>query len=187
MSTSIELYVDDKVVGSGKSLPVRSVGFGSSVTLTRTADTAGYTGNDVIGVGSGAGLTTPGAAALTFSNIGPEAGEIKLIGASLTISSDGVISGETSYRLYLYNVTPPSALVDNAAFDLPSGDRAAFLGYIDLGTPLDIGLTLFVQTDTLAKQLTLASKNLYAYLVTNGPYTPTSGRVYVITLHSEAR
>lgn len=159
---------------------VASVGYASSVSLTRTADTNAYAANDILGSATGS------TAALTFSSIGAGAGEILLTSVSLEIDASSVISGETTYRLYLYNVTPPSALGDNAAWDLPSGDRSAFLGYVDLGAPVDLGSTLYVENNIINKQITLASSSLYGYLVTNGAYTPTSSRVYVIKLHATA-
>jgi hypothetical protein len=96
-----------------------------------------------------------------------------------------LISGETSYTLHLYNVTQPSAQVDNAAFDLVAGDRAAYLGSINLGTPVDLGSTLYVATDGINKQVTLLeSASLFGVLVTVGAYTPASAAVHIGTLHS---
>jgi hypothetical protein len=93
----------------------------------------------------------------------------------------------TSFRLHLYRETPPSALADNAAWDLPSGDRAAYRGYIDLGSPADVGSTLFCQVDQINKHVKLHSgeTSLYGYLVTNGGFTPAANsEVYVPTLHA---
>lgn len=151
--------------------------FDVAVTLTRTADTNAYAAADVVGAATGS------TAALTFSNAGLEARTVAILSAQLQINDTAVISGETSYRLYLYNITPPSALGDNTAWDLPSGDRASFLGYVDLGTPVDLGSTLYVETNIINKPLHLRSSTLFAYLVTNGAHTPASARVYVITLH----
>jgi hypothetical protein len=81
-------------------------------------------------------------------------------------------------------VTPPSALADNDPFDLPAGDRAAYLGSINVGTPVDLGSTLYVAQDGINKQVTLASSNLYGYLVTAGAYTPAALVVYRIALHA---
>jgi hypothetical protein len=161
-------------------------GYSSVVSLARTTDTTGYTANDVIGIGTGSGLTTAGAAALTFTNIGPAAGgEIIITTVKLEIDVTAIPSGMTSFRLYLYNVTPPSALVDNNAWDLPSGDRASYLGYVDLGTVVDLGSTLYVETNGYNKQVTVASGgSLFGYLVTNGTYTPAASVVKVITLHA---
>jgi hypothetical protein len=157
-----------------------SAGYSAAVTLTRTADTNAYLANDVVGAATGS------TAALTFANMGPSGAEIMLTSVSLEIDAAAIISGETSYNLWLYGVTPPSALGDNAPFDIPSGDRASLLAKISLGTPVDEGSTLFVQTDIINKQIKLAGTSLFGYLVTVGAHTPTSARVYVITLHSMA-
>jgi hypothetical protein len=116
--------------------------------------------------------------------MGASAGRVMITSASLEIDATAIISGETSYVLYLYNVTPPSALGDNAAFDLGSGDRASFLGFINLGTPVDLGSTLYVEVNGINKQIVLAGTSIFAYLVTVGTYTPTSARVHVIKLHT---
>jgi hypothetical protein len=82
-------------------------------------------------------------------------------------------------------VTPPSALADNAPFDIPSGDRASFLGIVQLGTPVDYGSTLYVEQNVVNKQIKLAGTNLFGYLVTVAGYTPAANsEVYVPTLHS---
>ncbi|HEY4309481.1 MAG TPA: hypothetical protein VGN12_08520 [Pirellulales bacterium] len=160
------------------TLTLASRAASSAVTLTRTADTNGYTANDILGSATGS------TAALSFTNIGPSGAEVTISSVELEIDSSGVISGETSYRLYLYNVTPQSAVGDNGAFDLPSGDRASFLGYVDLGTPVDLGSTLYVRADNVNTQVKLSGTGLFGYLVTAGAYTPASARVYKITLHA---
>lgn len=181
--------MDAAVVGAGTagvlSGPVQSVqgfAYGAALTLTRTADTVSYTAGDVIGINNAG---SAGAAALTFANMGPAAGgEVLLTSSALRVDLAAVTSGMTSFRLHLYNVTPPSALLDNVAWDLPSGDRAAYLGFIDMGTPVDLGSTLYVEANQLNKQVTLLSSSLFGYLVTNGAYAPTSGEVYRPQLHS---
>ena len=170
--------VETKLDTLHTDLTATRIGKGVAVTLTRTADTNAYTANDVVGAATGS------TAALTFANIAAAAGDHIITSVAMEIDATAVIAGQTSYRLYLYNVTPPSALGDNAAFDLPSGDRASFLGYVDLGTPVDLGSTLYVEASGVNKQLTLASTSLFAYLVTNGAYTPASATVHVITLHT---
>lgn len=155
-----------------------TVAYKSAVTLTRPADTAAYAANDVIGAATGS------TAAIEFASIGPNAGHIRLSSVALRIDATALIASEAGYTLHFYSVTPPSALGDNAAFDLPSGDRASYLGKIALGTPVDLGSTLWIETHNINKQLTLAGTSLFAYLVTDAGYTPTSARVHVITLHA---
>lgn len=148
-------------------------GYCSQVTVTRPANTTAYAAGDVVGAT---------AAAITFPDIGRDFDVVTITDADLRIDVTSVPAGMTSFRLHLYNVTPPSALADNAAWDLPSGDRAAYLGYIDLGTPVDVGSTLFVQASAINKVVSLKTSSLYGYLVTNGGFTPTSAAVKSIRL-----
>jgi hypothetical protein len=172
---------DKKLKDIGNSLHAEVVvaegsGYSARVSLTRPSNTNTYGANDVVGAL---------AAALTFPDMGPSGGRIRIIESSLEIDVTAIPSGMTSFRLYLYGVTPPSALADEATFDLPAGDRASFLGYIDLGSPADLGSTLYVQTEQ-AKNIKLAGTSLFGYLVTNGSYAASSAAVKVITLHAIA-
>lgn len=144
------------------------------VTITRPANTTAYDVRDVVG------------GVQTFSSIGPSAATIVITGAELEIDIDAIPSGMTSFRLHLYSAAPGTNLADNVAFDLPSGDRASYLGFLDLGAPEDLGSTLYVATDGLNKQLKLANANLYAYLVTSSAFTPGNGDVLRVTLHAQA-
>jgi len=148
--------------------------FSVTATVTRPANTTTYTANDVIG-----GSPT---AVISLASLAPSGSSVLITSASLEIDVTSIPSGMTSFRLYLYSVTPPSALADDAAWDLPSGDRASYLGYIDLGSPADLGSTLFVQADQINRQIKLAGTGVFAYLVTNGGYIATSGAVKIITL-----
>ena len=149
----------------------------SKATITRPADTTAYAAGDVVGAT---------AAAIEFKYAGPDDGHIIITDADFEIDVTAVPSGMTSFRLYLYSATPPSALADNAAFDLPSGDRASFLGHVDLGTPVDIGSTLWVQTSQINRHVKLAAgtTSLFGYLVTAAAFTPSSAAVKSITLKS---
>lgn len=152
---------------------------GRIVTLTRTADTNAYTANDVIGEATGS------TAAIAFTVKGRAGQDVMITSTRLMIDASALISGEGSYSLAIYGVTPPSALGDNAAFDIPSGDRAAFARVIDLGTPVDEGSSLVVTQDIINTQVTLQEDGkLYAYLVTDAAYTPTSARVYRVELQT---
>jgi hypothetical protein len=150
----------------------------SPVTITRPSNTDAYIAGDVIG-------DTNGSAILSFTLTGSAGGHVWICGADLRWDLSAVPSGMTSWRLHLFDAAP-TAIADNAAFDLPSGDRAAYLGYIDLPTIVDVGSTLWVQQDNIYKKIKLAaaSTTLYGLLVTNGGYTPGSGSVARIRLHT---
>lgn len=153
------------------------VAYGAAVGLTRTADTNAYTALDVIGAATGS------TAALQFDIGHYLGGEVLITSAALETDASAVISGEAGYRLHLYNVTPPSALGDNAAWDLPAGDRASYLGYVDLGQPVDLGSTCYIEVNGINKQITTLNKSVFGYLVTLGGFTPASATVRKITLH----
>lgn len=142
-------------------------------TVTRPANTTAYTAGDVVG------------GAIAFSGIGPFGGDILITSAALRINVAAIPAGMTSFRLHLYDATPPSALVDNAPWDLPAGDRANYLGYIDIGSPADVGSTLYVQADQINRQIRLRTADLFGYLVTNGGFTPAgNSEVYVPELNA---
>lgn len=146
------------------------------VAVTRAANQTPYTANDVLG------------GAITFPNMGPATGgEITINSATLEADIAAIPTGMTSFALYLYNVTPPSALADNAAFDIPIGDRAALIGKLSLGTPVDEGATLLVVTANINQQITVpAGATIFGYLVTAGGFTPAANsEVYAITLHAK--
>ena len=144
----------------------------SLVTITRSANTTAYPANGVVG------------GAISFPAIAWNGADFIITSATLAINIAAIPAGMTSFRAYLYNVTPPSALADNAAWDLPAGDRAAYIGYVDFGTPVDLGSTLYVQSDGVNAQLKAASNTVFAYLVTIGAFTPAASTVFTATLHS---
>lgn len=154
----------------------------ASATVTRPNDTTAYGAYDVIGPTGG------GTAALSFAGVGPaDGGDVLIRGVSLRIDATALIASEAGYRLHFYNVTPPSALADNTTWDMPSGDRSAYLGYLDTGTIVDLGSTLWVESNGLAKPVKLLSGTLYAYLATVAGHTPTAQRVYTVNVHTETR
>lgn len=148
----------------------------TSATVSFTCGTTAYAIRDAVGASAAA-------AALQFTNMGTSAGRIMITGASLEIDRAALISGEANYTLHLYNVTPPSAINDSAAWDLVSGDRASYLGNIAIPTPVDLGSTLYVEVNAVNKPIKLSGTDIFAYLVTEAAYTPTAA-VHKITLHA---
>ncbi len=159
-----------------------SVGFSSSATKTRPNDTKLYAANDVIAE------STSVPTVWTFANIAPSAGgDIVITAVEFEVDTSAVPAGMTQFRLHLYS-TSPTAIADNAAFNLPSGDRAKYLGFVEIPTPRDLGDTLYVGTEEgyywIRKQVRAASGTLYGILETVGSYQPTASVVKKITLRS---
>lgn len=187
---SVKLQQDGVLVSGSNPVPVAiaaptstiSAGYSSSASKTRPNDTNAYAALDVVCESASAGTVW------TFSNIGPTGGGKVIIDQmTLEIDVSAIPSGMGAFRLHLYS-TSPTAINDNAAFDLPSGDRAKYLGFIETPTPYDLGATLWSATEDLAfpvrKQVALASSTIYAMLQTVGAFTPTASAVKTITLHA---
>ena len=153
---------------TGSSLTVDGKAYRSTVTITRPSNTTAYTAGDVVG-------STGGSAILTLSSIGPSAGYILIQSAALIFSDSSVPSGMGAFRIHFYNASP-TAIADNAPFDLVSGDRASYMGYIDLSAPQDLGSTIYTQVDYPGRliRLATASTSLFAQIETRGAYTPVS-------------
>jgi hypothetical protein len=59
------------------------------------------------------------------------------------------------------------------------------LGYVDLGNPIDLGSTLYVQQTGLDYDFEMGSTtSLFGYLTTTAPFTPTASTIKVVTLYS---
>jgi len=153
-------------------------GHSTTVTITRPANTTAYTANDAIG-------DTGGSAILTFANMCRNSGGGEVVITSIEVEADiaSVPSGMTGFTARLYNASP-TAIADNAAWDLVSGDRGKYLGKINLDTLVDEGSTLFIDNDQLNKQIKLTSSNLYV-VVTVPAFTPAANsEVYRFTIHT---
>lgn len=157
-------------------LPTKGKGLSAAVSVTRPSNATPYTANDVTGVTGG------GTACMDFNLAAASGSQIMITSVALERDVAALISGETSYNLYFYNVTAPSALTDNDPFDIPSGDRASFLGKISIPPPADEGSTLYIEVNGINKQVTLSGTHIFAYLVTVGAYTPVSATVHKVTV-----
>ena len=142
----------------------------STRSFTAGLNATPYTANDVVG------------GVIHFKEI-PANLDLMLTSFDIRYYVGSIPAGMTSYRLYLYNEIPPSLLADNAAFDIPAGDRSTFIGYVDIGTPADIGSTLIATIDQINKHVKSGTQGIYGYLVTNGGYTPAgNAETYAVTV-----
>ena len=159
------------------SLTVDGKAYRSTATITRPSNATAYTAGDVVG-------DTGGSAIISLTAAGPTAGFVIIQSVSLVFSDSAVPSGMGAFRLHLYSASP-TAIADNAAFDLLSGDRATYMGFIDLPTPADFGSSLYTQTDYAGRliKLAAASTTLFAELETRGAYTPASASTVSIRMN----
>lgn len=128
-------------------------------------------------------------AAIVFPNMGPAGARITINLSRFGLDVATLPVGIGTHRLHVYSVTPPSALADNVAWDEPSGDRAGYSGYIDLGPMVQNGASsCYVQTpQSLQVKLAAGDTQLYGYLVTNATtWTPAAATVMRLDLQSTA-
>lgn len=165
-------------VATTNPYPVRAVG-GYTATATWTPAAAAYGAGDVMSVAQT--LTWVDADGNAFPG-----GSLKIISSIFEVDETAVQASEAAYALKMYSVTPPSAHADNAAWDLPSGDRAAYVGALAIAAPTDVGATLLTETDNIQKHITVAATGLtFAELVTVAGFTATA-TARKIKLHAEA-
>lgn len=147
-----------------------------SATFTRPDNTTAYTANDVVGP-----TTT---ANLKFGNTGlPMGEEFMVIGASLRFNKGTVPSGMGQFRLHLFNEAP-TAIADNAAFNIIEADRSKYVGNILLPLPSNFGDTLHSANNNsrLTGKFAVSSFTLYGVLETLEAYTPTAESVAVVEI-----
>jgi hypothetical protein len=131
--------------------------FTASATFTPAA--ASHTAGDAVGV------------AAEFALAAPSASLLRIVSASMMVA--GGTNETSTWRVYLFSVTPPSALADDAAFTLASGDRASFLGYFDFAQLVDVGDTLYIEASP-NKVIRLTGTSVLAYLVNLTTVTPAA-------------
>jgi hypothetical protein len=125
-----------------------------------------------------------GSSILVFPNMGDGGNAIEIRQSMLTLSLAAVPSNMAGMRLHLYDSSPGSLLNDDDAWTLPAGD--SYLGYIDLGTPVDTGPALVVQATNIGKFVRPSSGTIYGYLATAGNYTAAAGTVATVSLFATA-
>lgn len=114
-----------------------------------------------------------------FKSIGGPGGVVNLVNASLRIAN--ATAETTAWVVYLFDVTPPSAVADDGAFLLAAGDYTSFVGSVALAQTADVGDTQYIETNNIQRLIRLRSSSLFGYLVNGTTLTP--GNVaHVVTL-----
>lgn len=146
----------------------------ASATITRGNDATPYNAGDVV--------STLAGAVMEFANVGVANQIVAVLGTRMRVDLDAAVTaGITGYRLHLYNAAP-TAIADNAAFNIPAADRAKYLGYVPISTPIRFDDTQWSQDDGINATFKLAGTSLFGILETLGAYTPTANAVKTIFL-----
>jgi hypothetical protein len=176
VSKDANLQIENVNAKSTNPVPVYSNSSQVSDTSARPDNTDIYAIGDVCGTNPGTNLL--------FSSVSNIAGSgFFIVGANLEIDVAAIPAGMGAFRLHLYNAAP-TAIADNAAFNLIEADRVKYLGYIDIAAAIDLGNTLWSQNDNLnfKSKLAASSTTLYGMLETRTVYTPTANAVKKVIL-----
>lgn len=120
------------------------------VAAAFTPAASSHTAKDVVG------------GAVTFTGLGQSGKSIMICGATFSIATTTPVV--SAFRIHLFNAAP-TVIADDAAFTLASTDIAKYLGWIDLGTPLDLDSTAqWVEVNGIAKPIKLATADCIGYL-----------------------
>jgi|694.fasta_scaffold34296_6 hypothetical protein len=146
------------------STPILGRGSGVSVTFTRPVDTTSYAAADVIGSAT--------SAIHEFARVGRAGGLYQLLGASCIINSATVPTGMTTLKLHLLS-SPPSAILDNAAFALTAADRNRYLAHIDFPAVAAVGAGFVRSAVDISGERAIATvgSSLFGLLVTDAAVT----------------
>ena len=137
----------------------------STATITRAANTTAYTANDTYG------------AAFELTGLGASGAFVMVTDIEIIFNISALPSGMAGFALYPYLVTPPSAIADNGAFSIPSGDRASVLSPNGISLSASLargGGSVVAQANNLNLVYKLTGTSLFAYLVTLAAFTPAA-------------
>jgi hypothetical protein len=138
----------------------------SSASLTRPANVTAYTANDVYG------------GVFELQNIGASGGFIFIESLDIIFNITAVPAGMSTFTLYLYGVTPPSAIADNLPFSISSGDRASILNPRGIALSASLaqggGGSVVAEARNLSQLYKLTGTSLFGYVVTSGAFTPAA-------------
>lgn len=170
-----------KVDGSAVTQPISySTGTSAASEFTRPADTTVYTFGDVVG--------TNAATYLTFANVTRLASSVGYI-IGVQVATDNWLCRQ-ALRLHLYNVAP-TAIADNAVFEMEYTDKASYLGFIDLPacqsgpTSASGGATAVLNENFSYRIVSDSSKQIFGMLESRDGSTPTSGQKFYVSLTLE--
>lgn len=169
------------VKGVAGAFPVQSTmvnqGKQASDTITMAAGADAHDALDVVSTAAGA--------ILSFASLGAIGDLICILGARMKYSANAVPLGGTGYRLHLYNASP-TAIADDAAFNVPATDQAKYMGYISISALVDVGDTCIVVENNVNFTCKLAGTGIFGILQCMAAETPAANAVFTIILNSVA-
>lgn len=163
--------------GSVTSATLVNQGKQASATITLDAAADAHDALDVISTAAGA--------ILSFTSLGAANDLICILGARMKYNVNAVPPASTGYRLHLYNESP-TAIADDAAFNVIAADLAKYIGFINISTLTDVGDNCVSADDNINFTCKLVGTGLYGQLQCIAAETPAASAVFTILLNTVA-
>lgn len=182
-----EIKVSATITAASAETPQVTIttSYSSLLAFTRPENATLYSAGDVIGIADSGTPANAGSAIHQFTVVGSSGGAILIDKVELSIGLTSVPTGMANFRLHLYD-SAPTAILDNAAFDLTSTDKAKHLGWVDIITPEDVGSILkSVVIPMQSFKLATGQTTLWAELETRGSYTPASATAFDVRVSAK--
>ena len=157
------------------SISSSSTGKQASDTITLAHDVAAHHALDVVSTAAGE--------ILEFPSLGLSGDLICILGSRMKYSGSAVPTASTGYRLHLYNAAP-TAIADNAAFNVPATDLGKYIGYVPISTLVDVGDSCISVDNNTNFTCKLVGTGLYGILQCIAAETPAIDCVFTILLNS---
>lgn len=161
--------------GSPVTASLVNTGKQASATITMAAGADAHDALDVISTAAGA--------ILSFASLGAIGDLICILGARMKYSANAIPSGGTGYRLHLYNASP-TAIADDAAFNVPAADLAKYIGYIPISTLIDVGDNCVSIDNNINFTCKLTGTGIFGILQCIAAETPAANAVFTILLNT---
>jgi hypothetical protein len=113
----------------------------------------------------------------TFTSLGQSGKLLMICGATLSIDNTTAIA--SNFRLHMFNAAKATPLADNDPHTVLSADLTKYLGYFDLGTPVDVGTICWISQNGLAIPVLLSSADLLCQLEITTGLTPAASNLKV--------
>ena len=167
----------DQTTANANEVVAKPTGKQASATITLAAGVGAHSAGDVI--------STEAGAILSFASLGTAGDLIYILGSKLRYTGAAVPTASTGYKLHLYNASP-TAIADNAAYNLPAADLAKYIGSIPISTLVDLGDTCAVNDENINFSFKLVGTGIYGILQCVAGETPEADKVITIVLNTVA-
>lgn len=152
-----------------------NLGKQASDTITLDAGVAAHSALDVVSTAAGE--------VMEFASLGSAGDLVCIMGTMVKYSANALPTAHAGYRLHLYNASP-TAIADNAAYNVPTADLAKYIGFIPLSTMVDVGDTCSVKDNNVNFTTKLVGTGLFGILQCIAAETPAANAVLTILVNT---